>query len=51
MQAEKPARSATAAKATQPEAADVLLLAECDFAYLGQPYVVAPDGRVLPAGR
>jgi hypothetical protein len=29
----------------------VLLLAESPFAYLGQPYVVAPDGRVLqPVG-
>jgi hypothetical protein len=28
-----------------------LLLAESDFAYLGQPYVVAPDGRVIqPVG-
>lgn len=26
---------------------DSLLLAESSFAYLGQPYVVAPDGRVL----
>jgi hypothetical protein len=26
---------------------DTLLLAESSFAYLGQPYVVAPDGRVL----
>lgn len=27
--------------------ADELILAESNFAYLGQPYVVAPDGRIL----
>ncbi len=27
----------------------VLLLAESSFAYLGQPYVVAPDGRIFQA--
>jgi hypothetical protein len=26
---------------------DTLLLSDCPFAYLGQPYVVAPDGRVI----
>jgi hypothetical protein len=31
--------------------ADVLFLADSPFAYLGQPYVVAPDGRILqPVG-
>ena len=28
-------------------AGDELLLADSDFTYLGQPYVVAPDGRVI----
>jgi hypothetical protein len=33
------------------EEADTLLLSESTFAYLGQPYVVAPDGRVIqPVG-
>ena len=46
------AGSSTAAApsvATGPD--DVLLLAESSFAYLGQPYVVAPDGRIYqPVG-
>jgi hypothetical protein len=31
----------------QAKSAAVLLLAECDFAYLGVPYVVAADGRIF----
>ena len=33
--------------ATETPASDELLLADSGFTYLGQPYVVAPDGRVL----
>jgi hypothetical protein len=33
--------------AAETSASDELLLADCGFTYLGQPYVVAPDGRVL----
>jgi hypothetical protein len=32
---------------TEPPATDTVLLTDSPFAYLGQPYVVAPDGRVI----
>ncbi len=45
----EPAASAVAAPASETplSATDILFLADSPFAYLGQPYVVAPDGRVF----
>jgi hypothetical protein len=43
--------SAAAGPGATANPGDVLMLAESSFAYLGQPYVVAPDGRILqPVG-
>ena len=40
-------RRAAADLEAAPAESDTMLLADCSFAYLGQPYVVAPDGRVF----
>jgi hypothetical protein len=41
----RPVTGSTGAK--DDVASDTILLADSPFAYLGQPYIVAPDGRVL----
>jgi hypothetical protein len=43
--------AAAASGATTPALTDVLTLCDAPFAYLGQPYTVAPDGRIFqPVG-
>ncbi len=39
--------AAASANAYVPPISDTILLVDSPFAYLGQPYVVAPDGRVI----
>ena len=39
--------AAASGAVTGPAASDTLLLVDSPYAYLGQPYVVAPDGRVI----
>jgi hypothetical protein len=41
------ALSAAASDKAAPAVAGTLFLADSPFAYLGQPYIVAPDGRVI----
>ena len=45
LRADAPGQSQGGAGRGRPD--EVLLLAESDFAFLGSPYVVAPDGRIF----